>query len=135
MNDNKQNDLNLQPEDGPTACLWKAMQNQDWLSSPQIMDRLEAAGCRYARVTLRNKLGTMPREFIETRPLPNATSLYKSAKQYRLTPGLSMPENLDHKFRGPRVTAEDDKDTLRKKEGMTAAVDHMSAMMMAFAKR
>lgn len=135
MNDDKQTALILRPEDGPMTCLWKAMENQDWLSSPQILNRLEEAGCKYARVTLRSKLGIMSRAIIETRPLPDTKNIYKSAKQYRIIPGRTMPVDLDQKFRGPRVTAEDDKNTQRQKESMNAAVDHMSAMMMAFVKR
>jgi hypothetical protein len=135
MTTETQLELQFLPEDGPETCLWKAMHGQDWLSSPQIMARLEEAGCRFARVTMRNKLGSFSRDIMETRPMPNTPSIYRSAKQYRLIAGKPMPDNLDPKGRGPRNTSEDDKRIERQKESMTAAVDQMSAMMMMFAKR
>jgi hypothetical protein len=135
MNDTKTQPLLLE-SDGPATCIWKVMEDKGWLTSAQVLELLHDASCPYADTTLRNKLFAMARGVLETQNALPKTS-YGSSKYYRVPRGVEMPVDLDKKSRKApaAVTKAEEVKEARRKETMNTAVDHMSAMMMAFAKR
>jgi hypothetical protein len=134
------NDIQTEPllleTDGPATCIWKVMAGKDWLTSTDVLQLLRDAGCQYAVTTLRNKLFAMARHHgIESKEAAIQGS-YGNTKTYRLPRGKSMPDDLDKTSRkapAAKTKAEEVKEA-RRKETMAAAVDHVSAMMMAFVK-